>query len=351
MSDDSDGEQSESADRRDAGSDAAASVAVVVGVALVVVAAAVVGASALGATSGPTVDASEDTNHEQPPAEYEPDAVIADEIPSEGSVAVSESLQASETSSKVIVFDGRVEPSDVRPLVVALTRAGHEVRFASAGLRSSLEEADAYVRVDPSDELSDGEVEAVREFTDDGGRVVLIGEPDRIRITQTGFFASLTTQQTRMTSLAGEYGIVFGTRYLYDTTTNDGNFKNVLAGATDAETAPDVDRVAMYTAARIDARGGQVVLRTMETTELSGGGAAEAYPVAVRKNNVLAVGDKTFLEGGRHNVADNEAFIGYLADFLVSGDRGPSFPEETATATPTPAEGGNQTATATPTPG
>jgi hypothetical protein len=300
------------------------SVFVVGGVALLVVFAAVIGASVVGA---PTVDASEDTNTEEPPAEYQPDAVVAEPIASEGTVSVPESARASEVGQKVVVIssDSRAEPSDLRPLVAALVRAGHEVRFADTSLQSSLDGADAFLRIDPRSELSSSGVEAVRDFTDEGGRVIMVGEPARIRITQTGLFASLTTQRSQTTALAAEYGIVFGDRYLYDTAQNDGNFKNVLASGTNADTAPDVDQVALYTATRIEARGGTAVLRTSDTTELSGDGPADSYPVAVRKDNVVAVGDKTFMQSGRHNVGDNEAFISYLLGFALSGDRGPTF--------------------------
>ena len=313
---------------------------VVGGVALAVVLVAVLVAAAGGGPA--TIDADTDANTSAPPPEYEPDAVVAEPLESTGTVTVPESLRAGDGDGKTIIIDSssRVEREDIQPLVVALVRAGHEVRFREQTLQQSLEGADAYLRIDPGVETSPRDVEAVREFTDEGGRVLLIGEPNRIRISQSAFSASITTRRTRMTSLASEYGIVFGTRYLYDTTTNDGNFKNVLAEPTDASDAPSLDRVALYTATRVQARGGQVILRTPASTKLSNAGEAERYPVAIRKGNVLALGDKTLLESGRHNVADNDAFISYVLAFTLSGDREQS--PETPTPTPTP--------TATPTP-
>ena len=318
------------------------SVFVVGGVAILVVFAAIVGASLVGA---PTVDASEDTNTEEPPAEYRPEAVVAEPIPSEGTVSVPESARASEVGEKVVVIssDSRVEPSDIRPLVAALVRAGHEVEFADTSLQSSLDGADVFIRIDPQSKLSSSGVESVRDFTDEGGRVILVSEPARIRISQTGLFASLTTRRSQATPLATEYDIVFGDRYLYDTAQNDGNFKNVLASGTSADGAPDVKQVALYTATRIEARGGTVVLRTRDTTELSGDGPADSYPVAVRKGNLLAVGDSTFLQGGRHNVGDNEAFIAYLLGFALSEDRDSSTVSEDRTG------GANVSDTGTPT--
>jgi hypothetical protein len=321
---------------------------VVGGVALAVVLVAVLVAAAGGGPA--TIDADTDANTSAPPPEYAPDAVVAEPLESTGEVTVPESLRAGAGDGKTVIIDSasRAEIEDIQPLVVALVRAGHEVRFRDQPLQQSLADADAYLRIDPGVELSPRNVEAVREFTDEGGRVLLIGEPNRIRISQSAFSASITTQRTEMTTLASEYGIVFGTRYLYDTTTNDGNFKNVLAEPTDASAAPSLDRVALYTATRVQARDGQVILRTPPSTKLSNAGPADRYPVAVRTGNVLALGDKTLLENGRHNVADNDAFISYVLAFTLSGDRepGPELPSPTPTptATPTPTPANNSSA-------
>lgn len=319
---------------------------VVVAVALVVVVAAVAGAALFGGGAG-TVDADADPATDEPPAEYAPESVIAEPIESTGEVTVPESLRAGDAEAKTVVIDteSRVESEDIQPLMAALIHAGHEVRFRQQDLEASLAGADAYLRIDPGIDLDASEVDAVRNFTDAGGRVLLVGEPNRVRIS-TGLFSSSTSVvRTEMTGLASEYGIVFDTRYLYDTETNDGNFKSVLAEPTDRDAAPDLDRVALYTATSVEARGGQVLLRTPPTTELSNGGPAERYPVAVRTGNVLALGDKTLMTAGRHNVADNEAFLQYVLGFVLSGDR-----SEPATPPPEPSGTPAETPTETPTP-
>lgn len=261
-----------------------------------------------------------------PPAEYRPASVIAEPIPASGAVRVADSLHAAESGERIVVIDGesRVEQEDVRPLVRAVATAGHEVRYREQDrrLEDALDEADAYVRIDPAAALTDSEREAVEAFTDRGGRVVLAAEPNRRQI-QGGVGATVRTQRTNMVELAAQYGIVFGNRYLYDTTTNDGNFRNVLAEPTDTDGAPDLDRVALDTATRIQVDDdGTVLLRTPRSTELSNGGGAARYPVAVRSGNVLAVGDKTFMAEGRHNVADNERFLDYVIEFALAGESG-----------------------------
>jgi hypothetical protein len=45
------------------------------------------------------------------------------------------------------------------------------------------------------------------------------------------------------------------------------------------------------------------------------------HPLAVRTENVVAVGDATFFEGANYRVADNDRLVSNLVSFLVSGDR------------------------------
>lgn len=333
------------------------SAAVVLGVAVVVVVASAAGVTVFDggpAGGGPTFDADTDANTTGPPSEYRPESVILQPIPARGSVQVDQSYHAdgNTTDRKVVLIDqaSRVRQEEVRPLFLALTAAGHEVRYVSGNLNESLQSADAYVRIDPGQSLSRGEIAGVRNFTENGGRVLLVAEPNRIEVSVSLFTTSLTIVRTAMVELAAEYGIVFGNRYLYDTTTNDGNFKNVLARPTNASTAPDLGRVAFYTATRIDSRNGTVLLRTPPTTRLSDDGAARRYPIAVRTGNVLALGDGTFLHEGRHNVADNEAFVGYVVEFLVSGDRGQSADSEPEPEPEPETADGTETATPTATP-
>lgn len=250
------------------------------------------------------------------------DGVVADRIAAEGNVTVSEDLtvDGGHDERTVLIEETRAsDQSDIRQLVRATTMAGHDVQLGSGpDLESSLEEADAYVLVAPREGFSDEEVEAITEFTDDGGRLILLGSPDLI---QLGLLGGIATVETDMRRVAGEYGIVFGNRYLFDTADNDANHRQIFAEPAE-ETPPtvpepDADRVVLSTATHVDSSGGTVLLRTPETTKLSEGGEADAYPVAVADGNVLAVGDTEFLAEPNHNVADNEEFTAYVVEFAL----------------------------------
>lgn len=302
---------------------------IVVVVAALVVGVAALGGTVLGGVSTPTFSADTDASTDGPPAEYAPDNVIAEPIPADGTVALDRSLRAGEDPKTITIErSNRVTQEQYRQFVRALTLAGHEIEFRREDdLIEELEDSDAYVRIDPDTPLTREELGTVRNFTDQGGHVIVLAEPNRKEISVSVFGASIDTIRTDSVPLAAQYGVVFGNRYLYNTRTSDGNFKNVVARPTDAADAPDLDRAVLYTATRVSARkrteNTSVVARALPSTNLSDGGDARAYPVAVRSSAFLGVGDTTFMAEGRHNVAGNERLIEYVAGFALRGDRPP----------------------------
>lgn len=298
----------------------------VVGIAIVLtvlVLAAIAGA--IVPPSPPTQSLADAPDPDEPPEPFVTD-VRVDRIEADGEVSVSEDLTVGggHTEQTVLIEEtGTFEQDDIRPFISATTMAGHEIRFHESGnLSESLEDADTYVLIDPRRGFDEEEVDAITEFTDRGGRLILLGNPDRVEISTVGLGASLQTVRTDMRVVASEYGIVFGNRYLYDTANSDASYRQVFGEPT-AETgsaAPRLEtgRVVLSTATRVETRDGTVLLRTPETTKLSDGGQADTYPVAVADENVLAVGNTAFLAEGRHNVADNEELVAYMVEFAIS---------------------------------
>lgn len=255
--------------------------------------------------------------------EYEPDAVVPDPIEATGTVDPDPDPEADDTGTVVIDrgHANRFTRSDVEPLVDALVREGYHVEFYTDGdLATALEDADAFLVIDPGTEYLPGDVEDVRQFTGNGGRLVMIGEPDRTAVSASIFGTSVATQESRLTTLASRYGMSVDTQYLYNQENADGTFKHVLARPTGGELA-GVDETTMYTAAAVTARNGTVLLRSAPNTIKSGSDEVTGeYPVAVKRNDVLLLGDKTFMRGDRYRVADNERLIAYVAEFMIEGD-------------------------------
>jgi len=256
--------------------------------------------------------------------EYEPGEVVPEAMAATGTVETNPDPAADDTGTVVIdrAHSNRFTRADIEPLVDALVREGYHVEFYTEGdLATALEGADAFLVIDPASEYLTGDIDDVRQFTGNGGRLVMIGEPDRTAVSASLFGTSITNQESRLTTLASRYRMSVDTEYLYNQENADGTFKHVVARPTGDGSLDGVDEAAVYTAAAVTAENGTVLLRSAPETYKSGSDEVTGeYPVVVQRNNVLLLGDKTFMRGDRYRVADNEQLVAYVAEFMIEGD-------------------------------
>lgn len=287
--------------------------AAVVVVTAVVVVALAAGVSVLTAPPAPSQLA--ELNN----SEYDVDDVAVTPEPASGEIEPD-----ADTAGTVVIDDAhanRIQDSALTPFIRGLQRAGFEIEFHEGGsLRSSLANASAFVIIDPGFGYSESEVAALQEFTGDGGRVLLFAEPNRITVSG-GLAPSITEQQANVERIATAYDLSFSPSFVYHQEDNDGNYKRVVAEpVNDASDAGD--EVVVDTAAYVVSTGSAtVLLRTPEETHTSGTDDVDRYAVAVRTGNLIAVTDSSLLAPEEYNVADNEAFLAYLIEFLAGGDR------------------------------
>ena len=276
-------------------------------------------------------------------SEYAVSELGVAQIPAEGDV------EADVSGSGTVVIDrshaNRFSRADIEPLYRTLTRAGYEVEYHDRGpLGPALSDADAFVVIDPGAAYDGTDTDALRSFTDDGGRVLVLGEPNRVRVTAGIGGTSTTEREGEVSNLGAEFGLSFSTGYVYHQSANDGNYKHPIASPADDAEGVGED-VALYTAATVrPLEDGEVVLRLDRGGRLSDSDRTARYPVAVRTDGVLAVGDSTFVRADRYNVADNEEFLAYVVEFLTGGDAGGESGDAARTATPTGTANGTDTA-------
>jgi len=276
------------------------------------------------AAGGPTLlqDDGEPETLQNP--EYEPDAVAPEPVEATGTVETNPDPAADDSGTVVIdrAHSNRFSRSDIEPLVDALIREGYDVEFYTDGdLATALEDADAFLVIDPGEEYLSGDIDDVRQFTGNGGRLVMIGEPDRTAISASLLGTSIQNQESRLTTLASRYRMSVDTQYLYNQEEADGTFKHVLARPTSEGDLDGVDEAAVYTAAAVTAQDGTVLLRTAPNTHKSGSDEVTGeYPIAVQRGNVLLLGDKTFMRSDRYRVGDNEQLVAHVAEFMIEGD-------------------------------
>lgn len=271
--------------------------------------------------------------------EYDAERLAPDRVESQGEPSPDGDVGT-------VLFDrshgNRFDQEDVTSLTRAINDAGGEVRYTgiTTGFQAQLAEADVLVIIDPARSYDQDDIDAIESFVDDGGRLLVLGEPNRKEIQQSGLFVQLVTVRSDLGTLGSRFGISFGTEYLYDMENNDANFKNPITGppgGTDADVVDDVEAVTMYTAASVHVNRGTVVLRTAGTAERGSDATDRGFPVAVqtRDGDVMAVGDTTFLETQYDSVADNDVFIERIVEFMAGADHQESSDPVEGTEEPT----------------
>ena len=279
---------------------------------------AVVDPGSSGPPDGQSIDG-------QSPSQYQPDAVNAPVDPEEGEISVD-----SEGSGKRILVDtshgNQVSESELEPITEAVFEAGHTVEYGTSGTASfaeSLGQYDGILIVQPLGSYSEAEREALQEYTDDGGRVVVLAEPTQTRLS-TGFTQSTTTVSFGANNATKRYGVRMGAEQLYnvDDAANDNNFKAIYASpSSDGDLTDGVETITFDTAGYAVVNGDAETkftaaegTRTLETRRTG------MYATVVRNDNMVFVTDSTFISSSELYDADNEVFIGNLLSFLLDGE-------------------------------
>ncbi len=230
----------------------------------------------------------------------------------------------------------RVSRNQFEPLAAALARRGVGIRFwmsdidpmtvtnflaypdQSEELAPLLRDASALVAASPFFLWSKAEIALVERFVADGGRLLLISDPNVV-----GDLAQ------DINNLAEPFGIVFADDYLYDTVENDGNHVYVFQTQFEDQAAELAGRrIAFYGARSIS---GEVTpqIRTAPTTlsalreGTTGLTTAALGGLASRGTlgGVLAMSDIDVMTAPFVERHDNAFLTEFVTDFLVSGER------------------------------
>ncbi|WP_138006327.1 hypothetical protein [Halalkalirubrum salinum] len=219
---------------------------------------------------------------------------------------------------------------EIEPMVTALVSAGHEVEYhePTEDLTASLQEADAFVVIEPAQPLTAREADAVERFGDADGRVAFFGAPEPAAIGLGGLLGSTagTGPSPEVDSVTSPFGIAYGAGYLYNMERNANNFKSIYAQGGDGDLATGVDEVVIDAPAPIETDRGTTALTAAGATA-SETRAEDDYSVAVQNGPVAAIGDAGILAPNEYQKADNEVFIGNLLTFLTAGDKTEGVPE------------------------
>jgi hypothetical protein len=242
-----------------------------------------------------------------------------------------------EVAGRVVVdmaHDNNLEVDDLTPLRDRLAARGVAVEtydgFTSS-LDSQLRGAVALVVAAPTYQFAAWEADAVLDFVDKGGRVLLVADPtrpvpppgdeDSVDLSDVLFPESAIPA---MNSVAEPLGVVFFDDYLYNLVDNEGNYRNVRLSVGDGDQAlvSDVETVVFFASHSLRSDGVAVFSGDADTRSSLRTGESDLTAGALSaEGRVLALGDLTFLTAPYHSIADNDRFLSNVADWLVSAER------------------------------
>ena len=269
-------------------------------------------------------------------------AVAATPIPTATPLAVAQASVATgeEVRRGPVVVDlahySAVERNRFQPLASALAEQGVDLRFwlptisldnvtqfsdfpdQSETLQRELSGASALVVVSPYFLYSAKEVQVVEQFLADGGRLLIISDPD---------VESDAARDTN--SLAAPLNIVFNEDYLYDTVDNDENYTYFFQGDFfDQAEALAGSRIAFYGGRSIDGavipqvRSASTTLSSLRTGQTGfTTGATGGVEAGGSLGRVLALSDFDVLTDPYVARHDNRRLLAFVAEFLAGGER------------------------------
>jgi hypothetical protein len=225
----------------------------------------------------------------------------------------------------------RFNADDLNLLLSRIIARGYNFEYLrdSSNLKKNLSYSTSFVEISPASAFSKEEVGSVKEFTDRGGRLLMLSEP---------------INESEINSLASGFGILFWNDYLYNLKENDGNFRYIyLKEFSENNITRGLHQIVFYTASSVFGKG---IIFTDNNTYSSTKGEKGRYPVAALTENsrILAIGDVTFLSEP-YNVMDNNRLIYNIADFLAPPEVAPAIPVTIGTNNSNVISMGNVTAT------
>lgn len=220
----------------------------------------------------------------------------------------------------------RVTMTDLSALQARLTARGQwiEAVRAAEDLDGQLRYAKALIIISPHNDWTQDDIGKVQKFVDKGGRLLLVTDPTRYDVRFDEWDNPILDEDvSHINNLAAQFGLLFQTDYLYNTTDNAGNFRNIkLADFSEHALTQGLDQIVFY-AARSIVSEEPALISTSGETHSSSSERLEDLTVAVLAADgaVLALGDLTFMTEPSNKAYDNERLVANIADFLSGAQR------------------------------
>ena len=159
----------------------------------------------------------------------------------------------------------------------------------------------------PQKSYTDEEIEAIREYIREGGKLLIAHDP------ATGFPSAIN-------GIAQEFGMIFATGYLYSSEDKYGIYRNlVIDDFEENNLTIGLNKLVVLTGTAIYTNATPLIY-TDENVYLSIVDENGVYAIAVLNGTVLALGDITFMLDPFIQLADNSLFLDNLVNWLLEED-------------------------------
>ena len=236
---------------------------------------------------------------------------------------VSEVLDTNKTNT--IVFDlahaNQYQISEIEVLVDDIKKQGAEIVTLDEGedLNTLLKGASAFVSIAPTMNFTENEIQQIQVFVERGGHLLVIADPTR---SSSEYAISRAESVQVVNKLLEPYQITFRNDYAYNVYDHEGNFRNVFLQPEDENgLTNNVGEIVFYAARTISSYELNVMAGNENTLSSLTDTGGDLCLVALSEENVLAMGDFTFLTSPYYQVADNYQFITNISQFLINSER------------------------------
>lgn len=244
--------------------------------------------------------------------------------------------EVGESVGRVVIdlaHENNLEVDDLTPLRDRLTDLGVVIETFdgySDSLESQLRGAIALVVIAPTTVYTTGERDAIVDFVQDGGRILLAADPTRPVPPEEEDLEDLisillpTSAIPAINSVASALGVVYFDDYLYNLVDNQGNYRNVkLTVLSDGHSLTEgLETVVAFATHSLRSDGLPLIGGDENTLSSLRSGESGLTAAALAANErVLALGDLTLLTAPYHTIADNDRFLGNIAEWLAATER------------------------------
>ena len=204
--------------------------------------------------------------------------------------------------SRGLTVDFFSSEDDLEKKLLSEPEAAEDIEQIEEGGEESELPPNAFLVVCPWEEFTRDDIKHVSEFVENGGKLLLIGDP---------------TRRSQINSLSYHFGLIFEPDYLYNMKENDANYRNIFISNFKENTiTKKLQTIAMYTAGSISSDNYGIAFCDDNTFSSLVETSSNLSPIA-KRSNVLGIYDLTFFTEPYIGVLDNNQLISNIADWLA----------------------------------